>query len=348
MRPCELLQFYMPWPARLNSNIEEARTHSKTWAGELGMLEPGHGRHVIGAWSEHEFTSMDYAVLTAFTHPDAAPAELNLLTDWYVWASFFDRHVVEKYHRSSDVDGAKNYLTRLSAFIPIDLADGFPAPTNSVERGLADLWARTAPRRSADWRARFARSTQRLLEGSLWERANISQNRVPNPIGYVQMRRKVGGAPWSADLVEHATGTEIPPEIAHTRSMRVLRHAFADGVHLRRDIFAYQRDTNDRSALNNCVYAVEVFFGCTSQEAADLVNNLLTSRLYQFENSVLSQLPAVLDQYNLAATAREQVLGYVKGLQDWQAGSHEWHIRSIRNPNFGSRRAPPGRPGAAA
>jgi germacradienol/geosmin synthase len=37
----------------------------------------------------------------------------------------------------------------------------------------------------------------------LWELANINQNRVSNPIEYIEMRRKVGGAPWSADLVEH-------------------------------------------------------------------------------------------------------------------------------------------------
>lgn len=348
MRPCELLQFYMPWPARLNPNIEEARAHSKAWTGELGMLEPGHGRHVIGAWSEPEFTSLDYAMLTAFTHPDAALPELDLLTDWYVWASFFNRHVGEKYKRSRDLDGAKNYLTRLSTFMPIDPVDASPVPTNSVERGLADLWARTVPGTSADWRVRFSRSTQRLLKGSLWELDNIARNHVPNPIRYVGMRRKVGSAPWSADLVEHAIGSEIPSEIAHARPMRVLENAFSDGVHLRRDIFSYQRDTNDRSMLNNCVHAIEKFFECNPQEAADLVNNLLTSRLYQFENSVLNELPAAFDEYSLDAAVRERVRSYTNGLQNWQAGSHEWYMRSIRYPNLRSRRSPPGKSGTAA
>lgn len=348
MWPCELLQFYMPWPARLNSNIEKSRAHSKRWAGELGMLEPGHGRHVTGAWNEREFTSVDYALLTAFTHPDAAPPELDLVTDWYVWAVFFDRHVGEKYKQSRDLDGAKNYLTRLSAFMPIDSVDASPVPTNSVERGLTDLWARTARSTSADWRIRFSRSTQRLLEGSLWELGNLNRNHVPNPIRYVEMRRKIGSGLWSADLVEHTTGVEIPPEIAHTQPMRVFKDAFLDGVHLRRDIFSYQRDTDDRRMLNNCVHAVEKFFDCNSQEAAGLVNNLLTSRLYQFENSVLNELPAAFDEYRLDATARERVRSYIKGLRDWQSGSHEWYMRLIRHPNFGSRRDPPGRPGTAA
>src|SRR5690348_17545222 len=37
-----------------------------------------------------------------------------------------------------------------------------------------------------------------------------------SPIEYVEMRRKVGGAPWSANLVEHAVGLEVPAGIARS------------------------------------------------------------------------------------------------------------------------------------
>ncbi|KOU78371.1 hypothetical protein ADK94_34640, partial [Streptomyces sp. XY593] len=35
-------------------------------------------------------------------------------------------------------------------------ADGFPEPTNPVEAGLADLWRRTVPSMSADWREQIS------------------------------------------------------------------------------------------------------------------------------------------------------------------------------------------------
>ena len=38
--------FYLPYPARLNPNLERARAHSLTWAREFGMLDapkPGGG-----------------------------------------------------------------------------------------------------------------------------------------------------------------------------------------------------------------------------------------------------------------------------------------------------------------
>src|SRR5207237_2574146 len=125
---------------------------------------------------------------------------------------------------------------RLGAFMPMDSLST-PEPTNPVEAGLADLWARTVPTMSAHWRRRFSDTTRDLLLESLWELANINQARIANPIEYVEMRRKVDGAPWSACLVEHAASAEIPATVAGTRPLRVLTDTFADGVHLRNDLF---------------------------------------------------------------------------------------------------------------
>jgi germacradienol/geosmin synthase len=328
-QPFALPAFYTPHPARLNPHLEQARTHSKAWARDMAMIEGS------GVWDEADFDNHDYALLCAYTHPDATAADLDLVTDWYVWVFFFDDHFLEVYKKTRDIPGAKVYLERLRAFMPVNLDAGTPEPANAVEAGLADLWRRTVPARSEAWRGRFAESTQALLEESLWELSNISEARVPNPVEYVEMRRKVGGAPWSADLVEHAVHAEVPPEIAASRPMRVLKDAFSDGVHLRNDIFSYQRETETEGELNNGVLVMERFLGCSPQRAADTVNDLLTSRLQQFENTALTEVPPLLVEHALDPGRCADVLRYVKGLQDWQAGGHEWHMRSSRYMNKG-------------
>jgi germacradienol/geosmin synthase len=336
-QPFELPDFYLPYPARLNPHVAAARAHSTAWARGMGMLDPV--RNGAAIWDEHALAAMDYAQLCAYTHPDAAGPELDLVTDWYVWVFYFDDHFLEVYKRPRDVAGAKAYLGRLPAFMPADPADpadpaaGVPEPANPVEKGLADLWARTVPGMSAQWRRRFAGSTRNLLEESLWELANISEGRVPNPIEYIEMRRKVGGAPWSANLVEHAAGAEVPARIAATRPMRVLRDTFADGVHLRNDLFSYQRETEDEGELANGVLVFERFLGYDTQRAADGVNDLLTSRLQQFENTALTEVGPLFEEHALDPKSRLDVLAYVKGLQDWQSGGHEWHLRSSRYMN---------------
>src|SRR5260370_7424036 len=83
------------------------------------------------------------------------------MTDWYVWVFFFDDHFLETFKRSKDVGGAREYLGRLGAFMPVDSPDllATPEPTNPVEAGLANLWARTVPAMSPHWQPRSATTT---------------------------------------------------------------------------------------------------------------------------------------------------------------------------------------------
>ncbi|MBC2869719.1 germacradienol/geosmin synthase Cyc2 [Streptomyces mexicanus] len=333
-QPFELPHFYMPYPARLNPHVDEARAHSTRWAREMGMLEGS------GIWTQADLDAHDYGLLCAYTHPDCDGPALSLITDWYVWVFFFDDHFLETFKRSQDRAGGKAYLDRLPLFMPLDPAAAVPEPENPVEAGLADLWARTVPSMSANWRRRFAVATEHLLNESLWELSNINEGRVANPVEYIEMRRKVGGAPWSAGLVEYATA-EVPAEVAETRPLRVLMETFSDAVHLRNDLFSYQREVEDEGELSNGVLVLETFFGCTTQEAADTVNDVLTSRLHQFEHTALTEVPALALEKGLTPDRVAAVAAYTKGLQDWQSGGHEWHMRSSRYMNKGARSQSP-------
>lgn len=332
-QPFVLPEFYLPYPARLNPHLEQAREHSKAWARGLDMIDvPQHGTVI---WTERDLDAHDYALLCAYTHPDAGAEELDLITDWYVWVFYFDDHFLELYKRTGDIESARSYLDRLELFMPAE-GEITATPENPVERGLADLWRRTVPHRTAGWRRRFAVSTKALLDESLWELANINEGRLANPIEYVEMRRKVGGAPWSANLVEHSVHAEVPEAIAASRPMEVLRDCFADSVHLRNDLFSYQREVQDEGELSNGVLVFEKFLGLGTQQAADAVNDLITSRLHQFEHTALTEVPALFEDRCVDPAARAATFAYVKGLQDWQAGGHEWHLRSSRYMNEGA------------
>ncbi|GAA2381400.1 germacradienol/geosmin synthase Cyc2 [Streptomyces coeruleofuscus] len=325
-QPFELPHFYMPHPARLNPHLDEARAHSTEWARDMGMLEGS------GVWDQADLDAHDYGLLCAYTHPDCDGPDLSLITDWYVWVFFFDDHFLEKYKRSQDRVAGKAHLDRLPLFMPLDLSTPVPEPENPVEAGLADLWARTVPKMSQDWRRRFAVATEHLLNESLWELSNINEGRIANPVEYIEMRRKVGGAPWSAGLVEYATA-EVPASVAESRPLRVLMETFSDAVHLRNDLFSYQREVEDEGENSNGVLVLETFFGCTTQEAADTVNDILTSRLQQFEHTAFTEVPAVALENGLTPGEVAAVAAYTKGLQDWQSGGHEWHLRSSRYMN---------------
>ncbi|HEY3683956.1 MAG TPA: germacradienol/geosmin synthase [Streptosporangiaceae bacterium] len=334
MQPFVLPDFYVPHPARINPHLERTREHSMAWARRMGMLDtakPGGGL----VWDEAALAKMDYALMCAYTHPDCDGPALDLITDWYTWVFFFDDDFLEKFKYGRDLPAARAYIDGLERFMTGPDQDGAepPEPDNASEAGLRDLWARTVPHMSPDWRRRFVTSTHNLMVESMWELDNIDAGRVANPIEYVQMRRRVGGAPWSANLVEYAVGAEIPDRFAATRPLRVLGDAFADAVHLRNDLFSYEREVRQEGENSNAVLVFERFFDLPTQRAADLVNDVLTSRLQQFETTALTEVPALLADRGAAPPEQAAVAAYVKGLQDWQSGGHEWHTKSSRYMN---------------
>ncbi len=328
-----LPDFYLPHPARRNPHEHHAREHSDAWAKRMGMLDAP-GRSGAPVWDQAKLTANNYPLLCACTHPDCDQPTLDLITDWYVWVFFFDDHFLDQFKYSRDTAGARAYLDRLDAFMTAP-GQRPPIPRNPAEAGLADLWARTLPAMPDGWRRRFAASTRHLMVESLWELDNISRDRIANPIEYIEMRRRVGGAPWSANLVEYANRAEVPDRFAEQRPVRVLRDTFADAVHLRNDLFSYQREVAEEGENSNAVLVFERFLGVPTQRAADLVGDLLTSRLQQFETTALTEVPAMLVARG-ATPAEQLAIGlYVKGLQDWQAGGHEWHTRSSRYTRIG-------------
>jgi germacradienol/geosmin synthase len=331
MQPFVMPDFYMPYPARINPNLERARQHSTAWARKMGMLDsPKPGGGLI--WDEPDLARMDYGLMCAYTHPDCDGEALDLITDWYVWVFFFDDQFLENFKYSRDLPAAKAYVDRLEMFMTAG-GETPPEPENAAEAGLKDLWERTVPAMSDDWRRRFTLSTHNLMVESMWELDNIDQGRIANPIEYVQMRRRVGGAPWSANLVEYAAGAELPARLARKRPMQVLSDTFSDAVHLRNDLYSYEREVRREGENSNAVLVFERFFGCSTQEAAELVNDLLTSRLQQFETTALTEVPSLLAEHGASPAEQISVAAYVKGLQDWQSGGQEWHARSSRYMN---------------
>ena len=171
-------------------------------------------------------------------------------------------------------------------------------PENPVERGLADLWNRTIPSMSAGWRRRFVDTTEALLAESLWELSNISAGRLANPIEYVEMRRKVGGAPWSANLVEYAVQRRGPGRGRATAAdAGAQRHVLRRGPPAQRPVLVPARGRDRGRAQQRRTGRGALPRLLARSEAADLVNDILTSRLHQFENTALTEVPPLLEEH---------------------------------------------------
>lgn len=342
MQPFTLPEFYMPYPARLSSHLEPARDHARAWAGDMGMLGSLPDVPSFGIWDEAGFDSADFALFTALTHPDAPGPELDLAVGWHVCWWFFDDLFVEIYKRRRDLVGARVFVDRLAAFMPVD-STVTPVPTNPVERGLADLWPRTAPSMSADFQRQFAGGAMELARAALWELANLVQNRVPDPVDYIEMRRMTGGADHSMNVARYTLGIEITRDIFRAQPMCTLLSTFADVGSLRNDIFSYQKEIDREGENSNSVVVVQRFHDCDLQQAVNVVNELTTARLRQFEHTVADELPPLFDELDLEPRTRDNIRRYVKALQDWMAGDLAWSLTTGRYQAAGARNFPAAR-----
>lgn len=350
MSAFELPDLYMPYPARLNPNVDSTRVHTKAWTMQMGMIGATGGGSTGSAfaWDESSFDAHEFALLCGYTHPDLPPSELDLMADWYVWLFFFDDYFLEVFKRSNDVAGGKRFLARLWDFMPLagpsGASESLPVPSNPVERGMAELWTRTCMGpvgSSPAWRARYLAHTKDTLETVQWEHYNIRHDRVANPLEYVAMRRMVGGCVWAACLLERANGLQLSDGVLAARPVRIIHEAFADSEHLHNDLMSYSREVGQESENANGVLVFERFLGVDPQQAANVSTDVLSARLHQFEHTVLVELPLFFEERGVPPQQRVDVLRYANGVMAWIAGAYEWHFHSSR---YDLRRAdtPPG------
>ncbi|MDA2813362.1 hypothetical protein O4J56_22135, partial [Nocardiopsis sp. RSe5-2] len=341
-QPYVVPDLYRPYPARLNVNVQAARTRAKEWAKGAGMLV-GDGGRAGGRWSESGFDAMDTGLLGAYAHPDASAAELELLTQWYTWLFFVTDHFRGERRSGAGGEGRDRLLDLIGPVGGAGGADGTGAdgrhaasPRSAAETGLADLWPRTAAIAPESWTEGFAAATRALIR-SIAEREGRSGGDIPHPLKLFADRRNSGAAAWATHLVGLVSPGALPDRVLRTRRFASLRACFADAAHLANDLYSYRKETEEEGRPDNAVLSVERYLHRSPQEAAELVNRVRTARMRRFEEMSATEAPAWVADHGLTPGECAAIAVTVKGLQDWHAGAVEWHERTARYRPTGTR-----------
>ncbi|MDA2803360.1 terpene synthase family protein [Nocardiopsis suaedae] len=328
-QPYVVPDLYRPYPARLNVNVHAARTRAKEWAKGVGMLA-GPGGRAGGEWPESEFDALDAGLLGAYAHPDASAAELELLTQWYTWLFFLAAHFRGERRSGAGGEGRDRLLHLVD---PIGGAGSgghhAPSPRSAAEAGLSDLWPRTAAIASDAWRDGFAAATRALIRSAA-EREGRSGGDIPHPLELFADRRTSGAATWATHLVGLVSPGAPPERVLRTPRFASLRACFSDAAHLANDLYSYRKEIEEEGRPDNAVMSVERFLHRSPQEAAELVNRVRTARMRRFEEMSATEAPAWVADHGLTPGECAAIAVNVKGLQDWQAGTVEWHERTGR------------------
>ncbi|MFD0890221.1 germacradienol/geosmin synthase, partial [Streptosporangium algeriense] len=299
------------------------------WARRVGLFDSIPGVEAGGVWDERRFLLFDLAHCASMIHADASREQLNLSSDWLAWGTYGDDYYPVVFGASRDLAAAKLCDERLGLFMPIDLG-AVPEPLNPLERGLADLWRRTATPMNEAARRDFRAAIETMTASWLWELGNQAGNRVPDPIDYVEMRRSTFGSDLTMSLAKLAHYDLVPAELYHTRVMRELDTAAQDYATFTNDLFSYQKEIEFEGEVHNMVLVVENFLQVDRLTARNVVADLMTARMRQFEHIVTEDLPAMFEEFELGDEVRGVLTRHADGLKDWMSGILEWHRRCAR------------------
>jgi len=336
--PLTLPELYMPYPVRMSPHLDAAREHTVAWARSMGMFDSVPGVPHGGVWDERRARAFDLAHCASMLHADATPEALNVSSDWLTWGTYGDDYYPVMFGNSRNLAAARLCDERLSAFMPLD-GEPVPEPANALERGLAELWQRTAGPMSRPARESFRAAVEDMTASWLWELANQAQHRIPDPVDYIEMRRKTFGADMTMSLARLTRLEDVPAEIARTRVVRAMENAAQDYAAFVNDLFSYQKEIEFEGELHNLVLVVEHFLNTDRWTARDIVVDLAAARMRQFERAVTEELPKLFDDFGLDGAARAALTGHADSLKDWMSGILEWHRRCARYTEAELRRA---------
>ncbi len=180
----------------------------------------------------------DVPRLAALTSPDCATGDLALAADllgfYFLFDDGFDTGLGRAPARVAEV------CTRLTALLH---GDG-PAPgaRTPVERAFADLWERSARGMSARWRARSAYNWEWYFACHPAEAAGRLSGRLPDREGYLALRRGTAAMETLFDMVERLNRFEVPQEVLHHPTLRLMRQLAADIPSFTNDVHSYAQE----------------------------------------------------------------------------------------------------------
>jgi germacradienol/geosmin synthase len=320
--PVQMPAFSMPYQVTLNKHLHQAREANLTWSIEMGYTSEG-------LWDETAVRGYDLPLCTAGHDPDAPLETLILNAGWTTWGTYVDDYLPAAFVSRRDLAGARAQVARLAQCMPADLHMPFP-PANAAERSLIDLWARTAPPLSSSARTDLRDSVMALLHAMLWEAANEIQNRLPDPIDYIEMRRSTFGSEMLFMLPQLGRQDDLPAGMFVTRTIKSLHAAATDYAMLANDIFSYRKEVECDGERHNAVLLLVKLFALSDQDAVTTTARLMEARLRQFEHIIATELPILCRRHHLDDRALQAMNTYVQRLRDFIAAVFHWHLHTSR------------------
>lgn len=306
---------HSPFPQRISPYADQARRHVADWVRCVGLV------HRESAW--RRFERADFGWFAAAVYPTADAECLELMADWFAWLflvddQFDDGRLGHSPDRASEV---VNQMRAVLADHRLRGTAGLASPT--AVSSLADLWQRTAPRTSPEWRRRFVGHLEACLRtAAVWEAGNRFRGTVPSEATYIVNRRHTGAIYVCMDLIEIVEDLSVPHSLYTAPEFTAVLDAACNVVCWTNDVYSLAKERS-RGDVHNLVLLVQHHRGLDQPAALDHVRAAIHKETGRFLDAEARLLTAHPEQGG-------QLVPCLGGMRSWMRGNLDWSRRTKR------------------
>ncbi|MFD8807975.1 terpene cyclase [Streptomyces sp. NPDC059597] len=261
-------QLEIPCPGRdPNPAGRTAAGELRSWADRFGLLQDANRGEIL--------RRANPAHVAARLYPDAPPRPLTLATQWLAVNFLVD-----------DLLDAEDDCGRCEALVDHVVAafDGAPTTGDPLMPAITDLWRRTTVGRSAQWCRTFRDDCALWLWTYAREAIDRVGGRVPGIDEYRRHRRLSSGMFMFADLVEPASGVDLPSRVRRLDAVHTLRARTSEYMGLVNDLYSIDKELAT-GQVHNAVRVVMHRTGVDIVQAVDAVGEMASASLRAFEEA---------------------------------------------------------------
>ncbi|MEU0116360.1 hypothetical protein ABZ137_22365 [Streptomyces bobili] len=275
------------------------------WAQDLGL--------VAGVFEEKRLVAMRLGEFAGLTVPGASAGDLELTAQWAAFICLVD----DRFDRSWVDVHPEEVASLFNRLLKVLTGSGTAGSGSGMEQALDDLWRRTAPRMSTQWRERFVADYRDFALATCEEAAGRTNQIRPGLSDYVLRRRRTITALPMADILECTADATWPVLSAGEDIVDALRLAAADVAGWTNDLVSAEDDL--REDRDNLLTVLGRERGCSLPSAREQVIGMRSDRVRQFH-----ALAASLTATAAPGIERDGVRRYVAALGSFVAATLHW------------------------
>jgi hypothetical protein len=229
---------------------EEILAATLHWSVDRGVVRPA-------SPAQQSLARMRSDLATVLAYPVARGDAAQFISDFIGWYLLLDDDLESR--RVSDDDAFAAMPPLFERYLAALAQGRAPRRTKTSEassgllRGAADLGARLCLLGGRAWRARFLRSMWGyFLHGVLREMSHHRRGTLPSLAEYVDLRVESSGSYPIFDLIEVASGSELPDDVAAHPLIQDLRRTAAVTISWANDVLSFHKEKrrSHQGALN--------------------------------------------------------------------------------------------------